>query len=236
MVFNPNKAYDGHDVEIASLLKIKKEDVPAMTSDFSFQVQEITRFKEAELNQELFDQVFEKGTVTSEEAFRNKIKEILAEQFVADSDYKFILDVRTYLTNKVGKLEYPDAFLKRFMRVSNADKGEKFVEENYDKSIEELTWHLIKEQLVKAYGIKVEKEDLIATAKNITKIQFAQYGMINVPEEMLDNYANEMLKKQDQVESLVNRSVENKLSAALKNVVKLNHKEISVEDFNKLFA
>lgn len=95
---------------------------------------------------------------------------------------------------------------------------------------------LIKEQLVKAYGIKVEKEDLIATAKNITKIQFAQYGMINVPEEMLDNYANEMLKKQDQVESLVNRSVENKLSAALKNVVKLNHKEISVEDFNKLFA
>ncbi len=75
-------------------------------------------------------------------------------------------------------------------------KGEKFVEENYDKSIEELTWHLIKEQLVKAYGIKVEKEDLIATAKNITKIQFAQYGMINVPEEMLDNYANEMLKKQ----------------------------------------
>ena len=236
LVFNPNKAYDGHDVEIASLLKIKKEDVPAMTSDFSFQVQEITRFKEAELNQELFDQVFEKGTVTSEEAFRNKIKEILAEQFVADSDYKFILDVRTYLTNKVGKLEYPDAFLKRFMRVSNADKGEKFVEENYDKSIEELTWHLIKEQLVKAYGIKVEKEDLIATAKNITKIQFAQYGMINVPEEMLDNYANEMLKKQDQVESLVNRSVENKLSAALKNVVKLNHKEISVEDFNKLFA
>ena len=199
-------------------------------------MQEITRFKEAELNQELFDQVFEKGTVTSEEAFRNKIKEILAEQFVADSDYKFILDVRTYLTNKVGKLEYPDAFLKRFMRVSNADKGEKFVEENYDKSIEELTWHLIKEQLVKAYGIKVEKEDLIATAKNITKIQFAQYGMINVPEEMLDNYANEMLKKQDQVESLVNRSVENKLSAALKNVVKLNHKEISVEDFNKLFA
>ena len=170
LVFNPNKAYDGHDVEIASLLKIKKEDVPAMTSDFSFKCRRL-RFKEAELNQGCLTKSL-KGTVTSEEAFRNKIKEILAEQFVADSDYKFILDVRTYLTNKVGKLEYPDAFLKRFMRVGNADKGEKFVEENYDKSIEELTWHLIKEQLVKAYGIKVEKEDLIATAKNITKIQF----------------------------------------------------------------
>ena len=236
LVFNPYKAYDGHDVEIASLLKINKEDVPAMQSDFSYQVQEITRFKEAELNQELFDQVFGKDTVKSEEEFRNKIKEILAEQFAADSDYKFILDLRTYLTDKVGKLEYPDAFLKRFMRVSNAGKGEKFVEDNYEKSIEELTWHLIKEQLVKAYDIKVEKDDLMATAKNITKIQFAQYGMINVPESVLENYANEMLKKQDQVESLLNRSVENKLAVALKNVVKLNHKEISVEDFNKMFA
>ena len=233
---NPNKAYDGHDVEIASLLKIKKEDVPAMTSDFSFQVQEITRFKEAELNQELFDQVFEKGTVTSEEAFRNKIKEILAEQFVADSDYKFILDVRTYLTNKVGKLEYPDAFLKRFMRVSNADKGEKFVEENYDKSIEELTWHLIKEQLVKANDIKVEQEDITNMAKEATRAQFAQYGMMSVPEEILENYSKEMLKKKESIEGLVNRVVESKLATALKSQVELEHKNVSAEEFNKMFA
>ena len=122
------------------------------------------------------------------------------------------------------------------MRVSNPEKGEKFVEENYDKSIEELTWHLIKEQLVKTYNIKVEKEDLMATAKNITKIQFAQYGMINVPEELLENYANEMMKKQEQVENLVSRSLDGKLSVELKNVVKLNRKSVSVEDFNKMFA
>lgn len=236
LVFNPNKAYDGHETEIASLLKIDKEAVPAMTSDFSFQVQEITRFKEAELNQELFDQVFGKDAVKSEEEFRAKIREVLTTQFGADSDYKFILDVRSYLMNKVGKLEYPDAFLKRFMRVSNPEKGEKYVEENYDKSIEELTWHLIKEQLVKTYNIKVEKEDLMATAKNITKIQFAQYGMINVPEELLENYANEMMKKQEQVENLVSRSLDGKLSVELKNVVKLNRKSVSVEDFNKMFA
>lgn len=236
LVFNPNKAYDGHDTEIASLLKIDKEAVPAMTSDFSFQVQEITRFKDAELNQELFDQALGKDVVKNEEEFRGKIRELMAAQFVADSDYKFILDVRTYLTNKIGKLEYPDAFLKRFMRVSNPKKDESYVEENYDKSIEELTWHLIKEQLAKTYNIKVEKEDLLDTAKGITKVQFAQYGMINVPDELLDNYANEMLKKQDQVESLVARSVEKKLSAELKNVVKLNRKPISVEDFNKMFA
>lgn len=160
----------------------------------------------------------------------------MEEQFAADSDYKFILDLRTYLMNKIGKLEYPDAILKRFMAVQNKAKGEEFNEENYEKSLEELTWHLIKEQLVKNYEIKIETEDLKNTAKNITKIQFAQYGMINVPEDVLENYANEMLKKQDQVESLVTRSVENKLAEVLKNVVKLNEKQISVEDFNKLFV
>ena len=236
LVFNPSKAYDGHDVEIASLLKIKKEDAANMTSDFSFQVQEITRFKSAELNQELFDQVFAKGTVTSEEEFRAKIKELIAGQFVGDSDYKFMLDARTYLMNKVGKLEYPDAFLKRFMRVSNPKKDENFVEENYEKSLEELSWHLIKENLVKTYGIKVEKEDLLATAKNITKMQFAQYGMLNAPEDLLENYANEMLKKQDQVENLVNRSIEGKLCDELKKTVKLNKKTVSLDEFNKMFA
>ena len=236
LVFNPNKAYDGHDVEVASLLKIKKEDAAAMTSDFSFQVQEITRFKSAELNQELFDQVFDKGTVTTEEDFRARIKDLVAGQFVGDSEYKFMLDVRSYLMDKVGKLEYPDTFLKRFMRVSNPKKGEEFVEENYEKSLVELTWHLIKEKLVKVYGIKVEKEDLIATAKDITKMQFAQYGMLNAPEDLLENYANEMLKRQEQVENLVNRSVEVKLSANLKNVVTLNKKSVSLDEFNKMFA
>jgi trigger factor len=236
LVFNPNKAYDGHDVEVASLLKIKKEDAAAMTSDFSFQVQEITRFKSAELNQELFDQVFDKGTVTTEEDFRARMKDLVAGQFVGDSEYKFMLDVRSYLMDKVGKLEYPDTFLKRFMRVSNPKKGEEFVEENYEKSLVELTWHLIKEKLVKVYGIKVEKEDLIATAKDITKMQFAQYGMLNAPEDLLENYANEMLKKQEQVENLVNRSVEVKLSANLKNVVTLNKKSVSLDEFNKMFA
>lgn len=236
LVFNPSKAYDGHDVEISSLLKIKKEEAAGMTSDFSFQVEEITRFTPAELGQELFDQVMGEGAVKSEEEFRAKVKESLAAQFVNDSDYKFMLDVRSYLMNKVGKLEYPDALLKRVMRLNNADKDEKFVEENYDKSIEELTWHLIKEQLVKAYEIKVDQSDLMEAAKEMTRMQFAQYGMANVPDEVLENYAKEQLKKKEQVDGLVNRTVEQKLGQAAKAVVKLNGKTVSLDEFNKMFA
>ena len=236
LVFNPSKAYEGRDVELSSLLKISKEEVAGVTSNFSFQVQEITRFKEAELNQELFDQVFGKGVVNSEEEFRAKISSTLAEQFESDSDYKFLLDLRTYLMNKVGKLQFADAILKRYMRLTNKNKDEKFVEDNYEKSLEELTWHLIKEKLVKAYGIKIENDDLKEMAKSITKTQFAQYGMINVPDNVLENYAGEMLKKQEQVESLVNRCIDDKLVKAVKGVVKLEDKPISAEDFNKMFA
>ncbi len=121
------------------------------------------------------------------------------------------------------------------MLANNIEKGEAFVSENYDKSIEELTWHLVKEQLVKANDIKVEQADINNMAKEVTRVQFAQYGMMNVPEDILENYAKEMLKKKESVENLVNRAVESKLSAALKAKATLNEKKISMEEFNKMF-
>lgn len=236
LTFNPTKAYEGSDTEIAALLKIKKEEIGAHATDFSFQVTEITRFVSAELSQEIYDQVFGEGNVKSEEEFRSKIKESLAQQYVADSDYKLLLDLRAHLTNKVGKLEFPDALLKRIMLANNKDKGEKFVEENYEKSIEELVWHLIKEKLVAAYEIKVNDEDVKNVAKEATRFQFAQYGMLNAPEELVENYAAEMLKKKEQIDGLVSRCIDMKLTAAVKNVIKLDAKTVSVEDFNKMFA
>jgi len=235
VTFNPYTAFDGHDVELASMLHIEKEAAADMKSDFSIQIQEITRFVEGELNQEIFDQTFGKDTVKTEEEFRAKVKEGIASRFVADSDYKFLLDAKKMLIDKVGKIEYPDALLKRVMLLNNQDKGEAFVDENYDKSIEELTWHLIKEKLVKQYDIKVEQEDVIDMAKEATRAQFAQYGMMTIPDDILENYAGEMLKKKETVDGLVNRVVESKLSVTLRENVKLNKKTVSVEDFNKLF-
>ena len=235
LVFNPNVAYDGHDAEIASLLKIEKEAAAEMKSNFSFQVEEITRFVPGDLNQELFDQVFGKDAVKTEEEFRAKVKEGIAAQFVADSDYKFLIDARKMLMEKVGKLEFPDALLKRIMLLNNKEKGEEFVAENYEKSVEELTWHLIKEQLVKDNEIKVEQEDVINMAKDATKAQFAQYGMMTGPEDLLENYAQEMLKKKENVDGLVGRVVEAKLATALKAKVTLNNKTVSMEEFNKMF-
>ena len=234
ITWNPRQAYPENDAEVSSLLKIKKEEVAQHTGDFTYQVTEISRFTKAEVNQTLFDQVFGEGNVKDEKEFRQKISEQISEQFKSDSDYKFLLDVRKHMEKKVGKLEFPEALLKRVMFNNNKDKGEEFVEKNFEASINELEWHLIKEQLVAAQNIKVDDADIKNVAKEAARAQFAQYGMANIPEEYLDNYATEMLKKRENVDGLVDRAVDLKLIDALKNVVKLNEKEISMEDFQMM--
>lgn len=233
ITFNPRKAY-ASDVELASFLKVDKEQVKDHEGDFSYQITEINRFQNHAVNQELFDNIYGKDAVKDEKQFREKIAEGLQAQLEGESDYKFLQDVRAYAEKKVGKLEYPDELLKRIMRKNNPDKDEAFVEKNYDESLKQLTWHLIKEQLVKAHDIKVEDQDIKEVARAAARAQFAQYGMSNVPDEYIDNYVNDLLKKQESVDAFIDRAVDTKLTQALKNAVKLNEKEISLDDFQKM--
>lgn len=235
ITFNPTTAYEANEAELMSLFKVEKDDVQNHAGNFSFQVNEISRFVPAALDQEFFDKAFGKDEVKSEEEARNKIKESIQDLQKNDSDYKFLIDVRTYMENKVGNLEFADDLLKKIMKANNKDKDDKFIEDNYAKSIEMLKWQLIKDQLVKANKIKVDDKDVKAAAVQAARFQFAQYGMNNIPDEYLENYAQEMLKHQEQVSQLVDRCVDQKLAEALKTVVTLNHKNISAEDFAKMF-
>lgn len=235
ITINPSEAYES-EAEIASLLKVERDRVKDFKGNFSYQITDIQRYKKHPVDQELFDQMFGKDTVKDEKAFREKIAEGLKAQLAVDADYKFILDVRAYCEKKVGKLEFPDALLKRIMLNNNKDKGEEFVEKNYEQSVKELTWHLIKEQLVADNQIKVNDADVLNAAKETARVQFAQYGMNNVPDEYVENYAKEILKKRENVDGLVDRAVDIKLTDALKKVVKLNEKEISLDDFNKMMS
>jgi len=234
ITFNPKKAYPDNDAEVAALLKVDKEQVKDLTSDFSYQVTEVRHFQPAEVNQALFDRVFGEGTCKDEKEFRQKIVDMLQAQLVSNSDYKFLLDVREHMEKKVGKLEFPEALLKKVMLNNNKDKGADYVEKNFEGSIKELKWHLIKEQLVAAQEIKVEEDDLKAVAKEAVRQQFAQYGMSNVPDDVLENYAAEQMKKRENIDNFVDRAVDQKLIEKLKTVVKLNEKSVTLEEFNKM--
>ena len=233
ITFNPKKAYPDNDAEVAALLKVEKDLVKDLESDFSFQITEIRHFQPAAVDEKLFEKVFGEE-VKTETDFRARIADTIKPQLQSNSDYKFMIDVRKYVEKKVGELTLPEALLKRVMLNNNKDKGEEFVEKNFQASIDELKWHLMKEQLVEANNIKVEEEDLKQVAKEAIRVQFAQYGMSHVPEDVLENYAAEQLKKRENIDNFVDRAVEVKLTAALKQVVKLNTKDITLDEFNKM--
>ena len=235
ITFNPRKAYQS-DAELASLLKVDKADLGFHTGDFTYQITEISRFTPAEVNQELFDQVYGKDAVKDEKEFRERVAEELKAQLQQNSDWKFLQDLRAHCEKKAGKLTWPDELLKRIMKQNNQDKGDDYVEKNYEGSVKELTWHLIKEQLVSANDIKISDEEVKAAAREAARAQFAQYGMSNVPDEYLDNYAQDMLKKEENVQGFVDRAIDQKLIEVMKNVVKLNEKTVSLDEFNKAMA
>ena len=236
ITFNPKKAYPESNAEIKSLLKISDEQAESLTSDFTFLVTEISRFAKAEVNQELFDQVFGEGNVTDEADFRQKVADSIKVQFANDEEFKFMLDVRKYAEDKVGEVAFPDELLKRVMKSNNQDKDDKFIEDNYAASVKELKWSLIKNELMKANEVKVEREDVVKVVKDVTRMQFAQYGMSNVPEEYLDSYVDKIMKEEKNLESYVERASDVKLAEALKKVVKLNEKTVSLDEFNKIMS
>ncbi len=235
ITFNPRKAYKDNEAEIAALLKKKREEVADIKSDFAFELTEVSRFVAAEENQDLYDKIFGAGMVKSHEEFAAKIAEQMAAQFAMDAEYRFKVDMRAHLEKKAGNIELPEELLKRFMLRNNEDKGAEFVEQNFKPSIEALKWQLIKDQLIETYEVKIEHEDVLNTARAMAAQQFAQYGMQNVPQEYINQYADDMLKKEDFMRNCIDNAAENKLMEKLKTVVKVVDKDIKLDDFNKLF-
>ena len=235
VVFNPSVACGGNDTEIAAMLHIGKDKSADVKSNFEVEITSILGFKPAEVGQELYDNAFGKDTVKSEEEFTAKIREMLASQLQPESDYKFALDARTALEAKVGEVELPDNLLKRWLVVTGENRTAESVEEEYPKMLPDLKWQLIKEEIVKKYEIKVDDADMLEMAKKATRAQFAQYGMANVPDDLLEKYASDMLKDKKIVSNIAERATEEKIIETIKSHVSLNEKNVSVEDFYKMF-
>ena len=236
VVFNPSTAFP-NETEISYILKVSKEEAAEAKGNFKFTISEITAFKNAEINQELFDKAFGEGLIKSEEEFNARVKVDLAGNLAMETEYRFTVDAKDKLMGKIN-VDFPEAFLKRWLVATNRD-NEKFDAANLDNELptmlEDLKWQLIKNHLIKSNDIQVEETDILDYAKKSARIQFMQYGLSNVPDEHLDNYAKEMIQKEDQRRQMAEGAVNEKVMAFIKEAVKIDEKEISREDFNKLF-
>lgn len=236
VIFNPKKAYDNNESEIASLLQSTKEEIVDINSDFRFEINEVTRYKEAELNQELFDKVLGEGTVSSEEEFKEKIKTELESQFKPNADHIFIHEARDIIVERMNSVQFPDEFLKRWLRETNEERTVEDVEDDYPKILEDLKFHVVKQKIMDENEIKIEFSDVEAIAIEVAKAQFAQYGMNNLPADVLQNYAKSLLEKEETVQNLYERASEIKVIDWLKENVTVNEKTVTSGEFNDIMS
>ncbi len=236
VVFNPKKAYDNNEAEVASLLQTTKENVKDINADFRFDIKEVTRYKEAEMNQELFDRVLGDGIASSEEEFRAKVEAELANQFKPNADHLFIHEAKDIIIDKMKDVEFPDEFLKRWLLESSENRTVESIEKDYPAILEDLKFHVAKQKIAEANEIKVEFQDIEALAVEVAKAQFAQYGMTNLPADVLQNYTKSLLEKEETVQNFYDRATENKIIDWLKEKVTVIEKEIPSQEFSDLMS
>lgn len=234
ITFNLRKAFP-NDVELASILKMKKEDVKSVDSDFQLTIETISKFENAAINTELFDKIYGEGNVKTEEEFKAKIEEEIKANLSNESEYKFRLDAKELMLSKAD-FALPVDFLKRWIFTSNEGKFTmEQIDQDFPKFERDLKWQLIQNKLIKENDLKITDEEIIEFAKMQTRMQFQQYGLSNVPDEHIENYAMESLKREEDRRRILERKYEDKVLEHLKGSINTESKDITPEDFDKLF-
>ena len=236
IVFNPKTAYDNNEAEVASLLQKTKEEIKDINPDFRFDINEVTRYQEAELNQELFDRVVGEGAVASEEEFRAKVQEQILKQFKPGADHLFIHEMRDKIVEKMADIEFPEEFLKSWLLESNEGKNEEKIVEDFPLILDDLKFQIFKQKVIEENEIKIEFKDIEALAIEVARAQFAQYGMSNLPDDVLQNYSKSLLEKEETIQNLYEKATEEKVIEWLKTNINVVEKTVDSEEFNKIMS
>jgi trigger factor len=237
VVFNPKKAFNDES-ETELFTGAKKDNVAAMEADYEITLEAIKRFTKAEVNQELFDKVYGKDAVKTEEEFKARLKSEMEENYAMNSDFKFFADFKKKLI-ETSNIELPEDFLKRWLTEANRDNKEvtpEQIEKEFPLFLEDLRWQLISGKFVKDNNIQVSQDEIKKAAKEYTRFQLAQYGMMNAEEKMIEQWAGEILKNREELNRLYEMEESKKLIELFKNTVKLVETEVTLDQFNEMSA
>lgn len=234
LVFNPNVAFP-NETDRASLLKISKEELSDINTDFEFTIAEISRFTPAEINQELFTKAFGEGEIESVEAFRTRIGEDLERQLSRDSRYKFHLDVREKLMNETH-IPLPEEFLKRWMLLTSKDESltREQLETDFPKFAIDLKWRMIKNSIIGEQKLEATEDEIREQAIWAAQSRYFQYGIYDAPPEQLFRLADVLLKNEEEKNRMADVILENKVIDHVRSLFGLVEQNISLEEFNQL--
>lgn len=230
---NVNEAFE-NEADRAALIKVKKEELEGIDPVYKLTVKTVKTFTSAPLTTETYDKIFGEGVVADEAGFDAKIEERLVAEYANETEYRLSRDIREYLVKKAD-LKLPETFMKKWLKVANEGKfTAEQIDKEFDAFAEDYRWSLVRDFLLKKYGVKIEQDDILASARGFAAYQFAMYGMPNVPAEQLDNYAKSILADENQSRRIVEQVESEKAIAAVKPELKINKKSVSVEQFREL--
>ncbi|WP_134091418.1 trigger factor [Olivibacter sp. XZL3] len=218
------------DETIARILNISDEEAAALTdSTFKLAVKNVNRLEEADLNQELFDKLFGKDEVKTEEEFRARVTSEVESMLVQNSDQRLQQDLYNLGMEKVN-VQFPDEFLKKWLKATNEKLTDEELAEGYDDFVKNLKWTLIENKIITENKLEIKYEEVFQLAKERIAAQFKMYSPEPINEEQLAQYTVQFLQDKEQANRLFEEVKALKVFDFLKGVVKLNKKEI---DYNK---
>ena len=227
---NVNEAFE-NETDRASMLKVSKDELAALDPMFKMTVKNVKTFVNAPMTEETFEKIF---GVKTEAEFDAKIEERIRAEYTQEADFRFSKDARNYLLEKAD-VTVAEKFLKRWIYVINEGKFTmEDIEKDWDLFIVDYKWQMVRNYLMGKYNVKVEEADLLASAKGFAAYQFAMYGMNNVPEEQLEAFAKNILSQEEQGRRILDQVENEKTFAAVREVVTLKKKKISVDKFREL--
>lgn len=228
-----NKAFE-NETDRAAMLKVKKEELEGMDPIFNVTIKEVKRFAEAVADKDLFDRLFGEGVVNNEEEFDAKIVERMKGEYAQESDYRFMLDARDTLIEKAA-IKLPEEFLKRWLYTVNEGKFTmEEIEKDFHLFAQDFRWQMIRESVKKDQSIEVKREDLVNHAKKVAAYQFAMYGLPNVPEQQLNQYAESLLANEKEGRRIYEKVEDDLVLDYVRSVVTLESKPISIDELHKL--
>lgn len=233
IIYNPSVATDNNAGEIAAMLNINREEAENLKGDFKLTIHEITGLKPAEHNEEFFKQAFG-SECTTEEQYFDSIKKSIAAQLLPNSAALFERQTRKALLEKYGNFELPTEFLKKWLVRRNEELTAENIDEEFAKSEPFMRWEILSGEIARKLDVKVTEEDLIKYAEHVAARQFAQYGMANIDESILKNYAETLLKDQNNRRYIVEQVNNANLFEAIGNAVTIEDKTVSLEEFKAL--
>ena len=227
---NVNEAFE-NETDRASMLKVNKDELANLDPMFKMTVKNVKTFVNAPLTEETFEKIF---GVKTEAEFDAKVEERIRAEYAQEADFRFSKDAKTYLIEKAN-LTLAEKFLKRWVYVVNDGKFTmEDIEKEWDLFIADYKWQMVRDYLMKKYEVVINEEDVLASAKGFAAYQFAMYGMNNVPEEQLEAFAKNILSQEEQSRRIFDQVENEKTIAAVREVVTLKKKKISVEKFREL--